>query len=221
MLQAFLLTQQLHFKINFDLTISGGTVNVTSGTVKSDFDTFFVNNGILALGGTPTITAGGGYRHIRVNVKNANSKITISGNVTLYVVWVKSYENYVEELNADYLMMGTYDLALNNSKGNFGSCTTYYAAAKEFYDAMPIGAKNYFASSDCADAFIKMNAWAVANGETFNSSTMKFQTRTTQDSTLVKSDSSDVEIIVMLSVASLASALLFLKKKKVEHSSNF
>lgn len=141
------------------------------------------------------------------------STITMTSDITLYVVWSKSATNYCDELSLEYLKMRTYDNNHDNTKGN-GSCTTYYAAAKEFYLSMPNAAKDTFNSSSFADALARMKAWAKANGETFDPSAKTF---VSNSATILTNDSNNNMAIIISVIAFVVIAqtgLILLKKKK-------
>lgn len=120
----------------------------------------------------------------------------------------------VEQFCITYLKKGTIP---TSDHSNTGACLTYYGPAKDAYEDLTEDQKDIFLNApEYADMVARLAAWAEVNEESFvdgqfsnryNGTLLNYK----QDDTLI------IAIVVLASVTSLFSLLLFLKSKKRRH----
>lgn len=152
---------------------------------------------------------------------DASDEYTITGDVTLYAIWHQTDKNIVDqyvgiELHFDVDVISTGD---NSDTGACHGEEGLYQIAKTAYNSLSDDQKELFCTnSSYTNARARLNAWAVANGETLNTSTYQLQKASRYVSPIANSNNNGEIIIVIISLASLLAigSYAFLKIRKKE-----
>ena len=181
-------------------------LNNNSSNMYYDIEVTLVNDG--ALHSVTLNLAYGDVMGFGFKVWDFNGKFFMS-NVHA------DYQEYNANLDAMYGLLKMYENY--NNPGGYTSCEDYYAAAKAGYLALSDGEKALFNTNvSYASARARLAAWAVANGETFDTVNGTFSLNTNMLPFNSANNMSLIAIIVLAAGSSvvLLGVLLTLKKRR-------
>lgn len=96
---------------------------------------------------------------------------------------------------------------------NTGACLAYYATAKEAFNSLSENQKNIFTnSSEYADMYARLQAWAIANGETFNGSSFNSNSFNMMNANSI--NQLQIALITLIAVSSFACLFFVVRRRK-------
>lgn len=152
---------------------------------------------------------------------DAGDDFVVTGDVTLYAIWHRTDKDIVDQFVGVELHFDVDFVSIHNNDDT-DACrgeTGYYQVAKVAFNSLTSDQKELFCeNSSYANARARLNAWAVANGETLNTSTYQLQkaSRVVAPLEEIKSNNYSITIVIvsLVSLIAICSFALLKNKKK-------